>query len=97
MIRLKDNIFIGVLFGLIGPIIGVVGFYLYNFSNSAFLDFFKMAARQNLLSPLLSLCAVINLGIFYLFIQRDYLYIGRGVIFSTFVYGLIIVAFKFIW
>jgi len=56
-----------------------------------------MAAAQNLLSPLLSLCAVINLGVFFLFIKINYLQTARGIILSTFLYGLLIVGLKFVF
>ena len=58
--RIKDSLLIGFPAGLAGPIIGILVFYYVNFSHSEFLNFFKMAAQQNMLSPLLSLCAVIN-------------------------------------
>jgi hypothetical protein len=56
-----------------------------------------MAARENLLSPLLSLCAIINLGVFFMFIRINHLHSARGVILSTFIYGVTIVALKFIF
>jgi hypothetical protein len=87
----------GIPSGLIGPIIGVVSFYFANFSQSPFTSFFQMAARENLLSPLLSLCAIINLGIFFLFIKINHLHSARGIILSTFIYGVIIVALKMVF
>lgn len=95
--RIKDSIWIGLPAGLIGPIIGVISFYLVNFRHSPFSSFFQMAARENLLSPLLSLCAIINLGIFFLFIKINHLHSARGIILSTFVYGIIIVALKMVF
>ncbi len=94
---LKDKLIIGILAGLIGPVLGVIGFYIVNFSHSPFLDFFKMAAEKNLLSPLLSLCAILNLGVFFLFIRANKLYCARGVILSTFIYGVIIISLKFVF
>lgn len=94
--RLRDHTLTGILAGLTGPVIGILVFYFVNFRSSPILQFFEMAARQNLLSPLLSLCAVINLGIFFLFIKADRLNSARGVILSTFVYGVLIVVFKFL-
>lgn len=94
--KLKDHLLLGIPAGLIGPVVGILSFYYYKFSHAPLVDFFTMASEKNLLSPLLSLCAVINLGIFYLFIRVDYLYSARGVIFSTFIYGLIIIAMKFL-
>jgi hypothetical protein len=95
--KLKNNVFIGLIAGLVGPIIGILCFYFYNFKHSPIGSFFRMAAQENLLSPLLSLCAVINLGVFFLFIKFNHLYSSRGVIISTFLYGIMIVVFKFLW
>lgn len=95
--KLKDSILLGILVGLIGPVIGVLVFYFVNFSTSNISNFFSMAAAQNLLSPLLSLCAVINLGVFFLFIKINYLQTARGIILSTFLYGLLIVGLKFVF
>jgi hypothetical protein len=95
--KLKDSILLGIPVGLIGPVIGVLVFYFVNFSTSNISNFFRMAAAQNLLSPLLSLCAVINLGVFFLFIKINYLQTARGIILSTFLYGLLIVGLKFVF
>lgn len=95
--RLKDNTWLGMLAGMIGPVIGILIFYVINFRHSAFTQFFVMAARENLLSPLLSLCAIINLGVFFMFIRINHLHSARGVILSTFMYGVTIVALKFIF
>jgi len=93
--RLKDSIWLGLPAGLIGPLVGILSFYFVKFGHASITEFFELAASKNLLSPLLSLCAIINLGVFYGFIQLNYLYSARGVILSTFVYGLIIIALKF--
>jgi len=95
--RLKDSIWVGIPTGMIGPIIGVLAFYFVNFKHSPFSSFFRMAAQQNLLSPLLSLCAIINLGVFFLFIRINHLHAARGIILSTFIYGILIIGLKFIF
>lgn len=95
--KLKDSLLLGIPAGLVGPVVGVLVFYFVNFSNSEFGSFFRMAAEQNLLSPLLSLCAVINLGIFFLFIRINHLHSARGIILSTFLYGIVIIGLKFVF
>lgn len=95
--KLKDSILLGIPAGLIGPVIGVIIFYYVNFSTSNFSSFFRMASQQNLLSPLLSLCAVINLAVFFIFIKLNHLHTARGIILSTFLYGLVIVGLKFVF
>lgn len=86
---------VGLLIGLLGPSIGILIFYYFNFSTSELHDFLNLSVKERLLSPLLSLCCVINLGLFYLFIQFDKYLSARGVILSTFLYGFIIVLLKF--
>ncbi len=95
--KLKDSLLLGIPTGLVGPVVGVLVFYFVNFSTSNFSSFFRMAAEQNLLSPLLSLCAVINLGIFFLFIRINHLHSARGIILSTFLYGIVIIGLKFVF
>lgn len=94
--KLKDNLFIGALSGIAGPSLVMYIFYLSNFHNESFLFFLTSAVTKGLMSPLLSLCALINLGTFYLFLQFNYLYSARGVILSTFIYGFVIILLKFL-
>jgi hypothetical protein len=93
--QIKDNFFIGFFLGLLGPSIGIFIFYLLNFASYDILSFLDLSVKEKLLSPLLSLCCVINLGVFYLFIQFERYLIARGIIFSTFLYGFTIVILKF--
>lgn len=95
MKKIKDHIIIGIILGLAGPLLGSLGFYLVEFNHQSLVDFLDMAVTKKLLSPLLSLCAVINLGVFYLFLNAEKYLIARGIILSTLIYGLIIVLFKF--
>ncbi len=93
--KIKDHLLIGLLIGLLAPSIGILIFYYANFEMKSFDDFLDISIRQKLLSPLLSLCCVINLALFYLFIQFDHFLSARGVILSTFIYGFVIVLLKF--
>ena len=94
-INLIDHPIVGFLIGLIGPSIGILLFYYFNFRTSDLGEFLDLSVKEKLLSPLLSLCCVINLGLFYLFIHYEKLLTSRGIILSTFLYGFIIVMLKF--
>ena len=94
--KIKDSVWIGVCSGILAPSIGIVIFFLTSYSNITLSEFINITIEGKILSPLLSLYAVINLGIFYLFLQFDRLYSARGVIFSTIVYGILIVILKFV-
>lgn len=91
-----DKLYIGIITGIIAPLTGVFIFYAINFSGEPIMEFLTESIKNKLLSPLLSLCAVINLGLFYLYLQFNYLYNARGVILSTLLLGLAIVSIKFL-
>ncbi len=90
-----DHLLIGLFLGLLAPSIGILIFFYSKFSESNLSEFLTVSIQEKMLSPLLSLCAVINLAVFYLFIQLDKLQTGKGIILATFIYGLAIVLLKF--
>ncbi len=90
-----DHILIGVLIGLLAPSLGIIIFYFSKFEGSSLELFITTSVQEKLLSPLLSLCAVINLAVFYLIIQFEKYQTAKGVILATFLYGLAIVLLKF--
>ena len=90
-----DNLILGLIIGLVTPTIGIIIFYYTRFDGNDLGLFFKVSIQEKMLSPLLSLCAVINLATFYLFIHFNKLQTGRGIILATFIYGLAIVLLKF--
>ena len=91
-----DSIWLGLLCGLLCPSIAILIFYLVNFNELTFANFIIDSVSKKLLSPLLSLCAVINLGVFYIYIHFEKYYSARGVILATFVFGIAIVFLKFV-
>ena len=93
--KIKDHLLIGLAIGLVAPSIGILLFYYFNFELKSLNDFLDLSIKQKLLSPLLSLSCVINLALFYLFIQFDHFLSARGVILATFLYGFLIVLLKF--
>lgn len=96
MIKFPDKLSLGILLGLLGPFLALMGFYVVKFSSIPFVEFLKTAFDKGMLSPLLSLCAIVNLGLFYLLLQTNRLYAARGVILSTIVIGFVIVMLKFV-
>jgi hypothetical protein len=91
-----DRIWVGVLLGLIVPVTGVLVVYLLSVVNH-FLHLPFLASNEVLSIPtliknissvliftkFLSVGCILNLGVFFLFINRDYFNIARGIIFAT--------------
>lgn len=95
MQKIKDHLLTGFIPGLIAPTLIVLGFYLSKFSASTFSSFLRVAVNEKMMSPLLSLSVLINLGLFYLLLKYEKLMSARGVILATLLYGIAIVALKF--
>ena len=90
-----DALKVGAILGLITPILSIVIFYLIKFDTLNFMEFIEQMIVRNIYTQLISLCVIPNLGLFFIFIWKNFLYSGRGVILATFVYALLIVILKF--
>lgn len=83
----------GFLVGLIGPLIILFGINVYQFPDIGFITFLKTGFVTATLAPWLKLAALFNLAPFFLFINTNRLKTAQGIIFSTFIYGFVIVYF----
>jgi hypothetical protein len=91
-----DHLLVGAALGLAGPVLTLFVFYLIRYSHMSFARFMQMVSLEGTFSPRISLCAIVNLLIFYLFIWTNRYYSARGVILATFVYAGLIVYIKVI-
>jgi hypothetical protein len=85
----------GLGIGLIGPALLFGLFYGWKGEGMAVVDFLAQQYQARLLAPVLSLCALANLGSFWLLIQRQQYDRVRGVVLATLLLGITIVVLKF--
>ncbi len=94
--RLNKPVY-GVLLGLLLPFLAVVVMYfLQDKQDIPFGDYLKYLTRMGTFLPMLSLTTLINLIPFYLFKRLEMWYINKGVVFSIFLYLVLIVVLKFV-
>lgn len=91
-----NNIYLGIILGLIVPVITVFLVYKIRFNQFNWEEFINLFVQRRALSSLLSLCVIPNLLVFMIFIWLNHLYSARGVLLSTFIVGIIIVGVKFL-
>lgn len=84
----------GIITGLAGPLLGMYSFYFFNFRATEFDDFIYRLLYSTLFAPVLSVCVVINLLLFFSFIWLDRDEGARGVLFSTIIYAIIVFILK---
>jgi hypothetical protein len=91
-----DRILIGWLIGTIVPLILFFVIYQVKYSETEFLIYLKNLWRIKVLTNILRLCVIPNLGFFFIFYRLKYDKVVRGVIMATFMYALLVLIAKFI-
>ena len=82
-----DSMFLGVVMGLISPAITFMGYYLINYNYMTFRGFINYLILGKTYSPLISLCVVTNLLVFFIFIWKEDYRTTKGILLSTFIYA----------
>lgn len=92
----KDSTILGLIIGLIAPLIVMLGFWKYQFGHTSLIGFYEVMVDSGNLPGLISIGLLGNLAPFFLFYRQKLDVSARGVIMATFLYGLVVVALKFV-
>lgn len=92
---LYNRLVTGLVLGLFLPTICTMLFYLVEHPAKSFNEFLVLVTEMKVMSPILSLCALPNLAIFYLFLNREWWYSARGVLLATLIWALLVFFVKF--
>jgi len=92
-----DNLKLGLILGIIIPFLSLILFYKIKYPSLSLLEFLRFIYLTGILTKILSLCVIPNLGAFFIFIKLDKLYSARGVLFSTIICAILVFAIKFIF
>jgi hypothetical protein len=96
MIKKWDNIWLGLIFGIITPVIVMLIYYQYSYSAISLSYFVERMVLNHLEAKLISVATVGNLGVFYLLLKLNADRAAKGVVVSMFLYGVVIVYFKYL-
>jgi len=91
---IKKNIFIGMLVGLIANAIGLIIVSTLLGQGDDFINVIKSAAKEGFLGKLISLGAILNLIVFFIFIKKKQDYRARGVLLITILVAVFTFVFK---
>lgn len=87
---------IGFVLGLLAPIITFLITFFNVFNEYSWQEFFEFLIQFKVLTKLLSLCVLPNLGLFFLFLYPDFMKAARGVLTATFTSAFIIIIIQVI-
>ena len=88
---------LGLLLGLLFPLVVMVVFYLVKFSSYPIDYFREQLMNMKLFSKFISICVYPNLLLFFIFIWRNRLLSARGVLGATILLALAVFIVKFAW
>lgn len=91
----KDNLRLGLLLGLLGPLLGLVIVYFVKFSSLGFVEFLDVFIHTNkLITSIGALCLLANAVLFTAYINTHRDKTAKGVFVTTLIYGIIILVMK---
>lgn len=96
MTKKFDKIWVGIIAGIVLPLVVMGLFYLSSYSYITVPQFLRKMVFGAIILKLLSLCAVINLGAFFLFYRIEHDKAARGIIFATMILAFVVVVDKII-
>ena len=96
MKRWKNNIWTGVLAGIILPPLAFYVFCFFVFPNENAWDLLQGYALRKVLTHVISLAAIANLGLFFLLLRFNLDIAARGVLGATLLYAFVVVSIKFL-
>ncbi len=86
-----NRLWIGFVSGIIVPLLTLVITYFNTFRNYTPAEFVKFLIDFHIVTKLLSLCVLPNLGIFFLFLYPDFRRAAMGTLSATFLMALIVI------
>ncbi len=94
---LPDNLRLGLLIGLLGPLISLVIYYYWKVTPNTWSTFFEyLLQEKRLLSSLTVICLLPNIAFFTLFINTQKDKTAKGIFAFTVVYAIASLLYKFL-
>ena len=97
MILKRDNLKLGLILGLLGPVLGLVVIYFVRseFNGVKFIDFLDLFIHSNkLITSIGALCLLANAVLFTLYINTHRDTTAKGIFLTTVIYGIGILVLK---
>jgi hypothetical protein len=92
----QDNFKLGLLIGLLAPVISFFGYYFWKFRIYAFSEFLQfLRTSKQLVTALTIPCLLLNIVLFTLYINSKRDRTAKGIFAVTLVYAIAALLFKF--
>ncbi|MGC8802625.1 MAG: hypothetical protein ACP5PS_02465 [Bacteroidales bacterium] len=89
-----NRFWLGFASGIVVPLLTLLVTYHLNFEHYNLKEFYAFLLQFRILTKLLSLCVLPNLGIFFLFLYPDFRRAAMGTLTATFALAIIIIGLQ---
>ena len=98
MIFKKDNLKIGILLGILGPLLAMTIYYFWVFSRTISLSeyFYVLHTNKQLLTAISSISLLANAVLFTIYINTQRDKTAKGVFAATLIYGIMVLVYKLV-
>ena len=98
MILKKDNLKLGIVLGILAPLLAMLIYYFWNFARSFGIGdyLFLLKTNKPLLTAISSISLLANAIVFTFYINTHRDQTAKGVFVSTLLYGIFILVFKLV-
>ena len=90
-----NKIYWGALLGILLPAVALYIFYKVKYDHMELGEFLRSFHKMGILTHIISLSVIPNLILFFLFMQKNYLKGGRGVLLATFIFAFTVLIIRF--
>jgi hypothetical protein len=91
----RDNLKLGLVLGLVGPVLGLIVVYFLKFSSYGFLEFLDYFFNtRGLITSVGALCLLANAVLFTIYVNTHRDSTAKGIFVTTLVYGIAILIIK---
>ena len=91
----RDNLKLGLVLGLVGPVLGLIIVYFLRFSSYGFLEFLDYFFNtRGLITSVGALCLLANAVLFTIYVNTHRDNTAKGIFVTTLVYGIAILIIK---
>jgi hypothetical protein len=91
-----NSIKLGLLLGIIAPMLAMLILYFIMFNGNSFQELINTLVSKRVFTKIISLCVIPNLALFFLFLNKYYYSTARGILMSTFIFALFVFITKFV-
>ncbi len=89
-----NQVWIGMILGIIIPLIALTCYYFARYSDLSLIDFVKVYKNLGILTHIISLSVLPNLLLFFLFVRQEFLKSARGTLLATFLFTFIVLIIR---